>query len=558
MTNPLWEIIKEYIYENKKMFITVLILSCLNFICKILITSKMYSKIVDRSLDFKYVMVQIAFVWMAIVSIDLINSIIQNKISPDFYMYLRKKCIEYYFKNNEYNFDDTKSSQDLNIIINMCVRTRQIFLVFLSTFIPIITVGIMINLYFLVKHPLVGALMVVGNIINYYITYHELSKHIDAISKAEQHTIEQTGRLNDNFNNMMNIFLNDKVDDTIEDVKRRETEFAKMYSTYEMAMHNFVRYLKINNYVFAFLSIVLLYKLTNNKVDKDNKDFVNSLFIFTFYLEMIQGAMGNLPSNIIFLGVIQKNVKVIGNKIRNPSYIKHLHDAEPLQQTIPLSSFTGHITFNHLNFRYKPDTPLILDDFTLDIPAGDRVMILARSGSGKTTLMKVLLGFYKLDSGEILLDGQDIRKYSLKDVRKKIHYVNQRTLLFHDTIINNMKYGNSKSDEEILEFLKKYDLLKIFCNDLSNCLNKMVESNGVNMSLGMQKVIYLVRGILKEGVDVFIFDEPLSSIDPSTRSLIIDMIAGEIKNKTLIIITHDLEISRIVNRKIELKDKENT
>ena len=149
------------------------------------------------------------------------------------------------------------------------------------------------------------------------------------------------------------------------------------------------------------------------------------------------------------------------------------------------------------------------------------------------------------------------KEYNIKDVRRRINYISQRTLLFPETIISNMKYGNHRTTEEIVDFLKKYDLLKIFCKDGSNCLEKTVEKEGLNMSMGMQKVIYLVRGILKEDVDVYIFDEPLTSIDPSTRKSVLKMIQNETQGKTLIIITHDVEVMSIVDRKIELKAKDN-
>ena len=113
-----------------------------------------------------------------------------------------------------------------------------------------------------------------------------------------------------------------------------------------------------------------------------------------------------------------------------------------------------------------------------------------------------------------------------------------------------MKYGNNKSDEEIITILNEYDLLKIFNPPEINpesCLQNKVDKNGNNISLGMQKVIFLIRGILRDGV-VFIFDEPLTSIDPSTREKVIRMIKEKTDGKTLIVITHDMEISKIADQ----------
>ena len=154
--------------------------------------------------------------------------------------------------------------------------------------------------------------------------------------------------------------------------------------------------------------------------------------------------------------------------------------------------------------------------------------------------MKILLGFYKPQKGSILINNIDIQNINVNSLRKKINYINQKTLLLNDTIINNMKYGNNKSTKEIVDILNKYDLLKLF----KNSLDDQVDISGKNISFGMQKVIFLMRGILKNS-DVYIFDEPLTGIDKNTRFNVIKLIDDYTKNKTLIIITHDDEILSI-------------
>ena len=110
-----------------------------------------------------------------------------------------------------------------------------------------------------------------------------------------------------------------------------------------------------------------------------------------------------------------------------------------------------------------------------------------------------------------------------------------------------MRYGNNKTDKEIIDILIKYDLLKLF----KNSINYEVDISGKNISFGMQKVIFLMRGILKDS-EVYIFDEPLTSIDKDTRENVIRLIDDYTKGKTLIVITHDDEILSIVDRVITL------
>lgn len=126
--------------------------------------------------------------------------------------------------------------------------------------------------------------------------------------------------------------------------------------------------------------------------------------------------------------------------------------------------------------------------------------------------------------------------------------------MFDKSVIENMKYGNNLHDDKIIKFLNKYDLVTLFSN-LNNGIYENVLVGGSNLSLGMQKVIILVRGILNINKSlIVVFDEPLAGLDHATRSKVMKMIKNECKNKTLIIITHDLEIKSIVDRSIDIYD----
>jgi len=175
--------------------------------------------------------------------------------------------------------------------------------------------------------------------------------------------------------------------------------------------------------------------------------------------------------------------------------------------------------------------------------------------------MKLLLQFYKLDGGSIYLDGVNINEINVDSIRKNIIYINQKTTLFNDTILYNMKYGviwdesrGISLDNYIISLLNHYDLLTVFNPSDENpteCLYKKIETNGNNISLGMQKVIFLIRGILQD-CNVYIFDEPFTSIDPNTRDRVMNMIDIETKGKTVIIITHDKGFETILDEMIDM------
>ena len=206
----------------------------------------------------------------------------------------------------------------------------------------------------------------------------------------------------------------------------------------------------------------------------------------------------------------------------------------------------------NVTFQYPGTEENVLDDFDLHVRAGEKVAIIGRSGSGKTTIMKLILGLYRPSKGKILLDDHDALDIKIAEIRKKVNYVNQRTVLLNDTVLKNMQYGNSSTDEEITFLLNKYGLMNVF-SDISGGLKANAGVNGGNLSLGMQKTVIVVRGILKRDSLVYIFDEPVAGLDPSTRERIMNMIQEERRGKTMLFVTHLEEIRKFADRVVMLK-----
>jgi ABC-type multidrug transport system fused ATPase/permease subunit len=426
------------------------------------------------------------------------------------------------------------------------------------------------NGYFLLNYPTVGAVNITGNLASLGVIYNNYKRILVSSIEREELFLKLIEKIDEKMNNMMNIFLNNKTDDAIKSSSDIEKGYLKHYKQQYRDLEWFSTSVKLTNYIFSGICLYILYKTAKTK-----EDFVNGLLIYTFYIQTFETIIEEIPRYMVMIS----NIKHIEHYLERKIYDRL---NKPIKYTNSIDNFKGDIVFNDVSFKYdKIDTSYnsktdktesinsdlteeknvsedkdsnVINNLNLTIKEGDRVAMYAKSGSGKSTLMKLLLGFYKPQSGYILLDGIEISTVNPSLIREKINYINQRTLLFQDTIINNMKYGNNKTDKEIIDFLSKYDLLTIFKNCDKNkdtCLNNIIEGNGLNMSMGMQKIIFLVRGILKDSV-VYIFDEPLTSLDPKTREKIINMIDKETKGKTLIIITHDKEISSIVNIEVNL------
>ncbi len=203
-----------------------------------------------------------------------------------------------------------------------------------------------------------------------------------------------------------------------------------------------------------------------------------------------------------------------------------------------MDSLQGIISFEHVNFSYiKGKT--VLSDFNLEVPAGHKVALVGATGSGKTTVVNLLMRFYDIDSGSIKIDGVNIKDIDCKNLRKNTAIVLQDTVLFSDTIKNNLKYSNENADdEEVINAAK-----------LSNCHNMIMQmkdgydtvlsEGGHNISQGQRQLLSIGRAVLASP-KILILDEATSSVDTRTEKHIQDAMTKLMKNRTSLIIAHRL------------------
>ena len=212
----------------------------------------------------------------------------------------------------------------------------------------------------------------------------------------------------------------------------------------------------------------------------------------------------------------------------------------------------GNGSFKKIEFSYDSKNQ-VFKDFNLNIKAGEKVAIVGSTGSGKTTIVNLLLRFYELDKGEILIDGKNIKEMSIDLLRSNISLVSQNIFLFADSIYNNIVLYNKKiSINKVIEAAKKIGIHS-FISKLPNSYNYNVKERGVMLSEGQKQLISFLRAYVSEP-SILVLDEATSSIDSKTEKLIQYATSKIIENKTSIIIAHRL--STILNSdKIILLDK---
>ena len=210
----------------------------------------------------------------------------------------------------------------------------------------------------------------------------------------------------------------------------------------------------------------------------------------------------------------------------------------------------GNIVFQNVSFKYDMSQE-VLSDFNLDIRSGERVGIVGHSGAGKSTITKLLLRFNDVTSGQITIDGQDIRNITQDDLRSVISYVPQEPILFHRPIRENISYGKpNASDEEIIVVAKKAHA-NDFVSKLPHGYDTLVGERGVKLSGGERQRVAIARAMLKNS-PILMLDEATSSLDSVSESFIQEAFGELMKGKTTIVIAHRLSTIQKMDRIIVL------
>ena len=221
---------------------------------------------------------------------------------------------------------------------------------------------------------------------------------------------------------------------------------------------------------------------------------------------------------------------------------------------VDVEDVKGDITFDHVNFTYEEGLENVLTDINLHVPAGESVALVGPSGGGKSTLCNLIPRFYEVTSGRILLDGEDIRKYTLHSLRSRIGVVQQDVHLFSGTVIDNIRYGRpSATDAEVMEAAKRAGAHD-FIMELEDGYATYVGEHGTKLSGGQKQRISIARVFLKNP-PVLILDEATSALDNESERLVQKSLEALMKGRTTFTIAHRLTTIRNAQVILVLTDK---
>lgn len=272
---------------------------------------------------------------------------------------------------------------------------------------------------------------------------------------------------------------------------------------------------------------------------------VGNIQSFITYAKNFTNPIGNLAS------IMTELESMIAASERVEDYLSE-EEEKKVENPVPLNNVQGNITFDHVKFGYD-ENKIIIKDFTAHIESGKKIAIVGPTGSGKTTLVKLLMRFYDVNSGNILIDGINIKDVERTSLRKNIGMVLQDTWLYSGTIMENIRYGRlDATDDEVITSAKEAQVHH-FIQTLPDSYNLEINEETSNISEGQKQLLTIARAILKNP-KILILDEATSSVDTRTEELIQKAMDTLMKGRTSFIIAHRLSTIKNADLILVLKD----
>lgn len=371
-----------------------------------------------------------------------------------------------------------------------------------------------------------------------------IKKHMQARKEFNQESDQMSGIVTDNLINFETVKLFAKEDWELNRLKDKFIPWKEKLWNYAWTYRYFGTTLGL-----ITLSGVLLSMYLGIKGVQNNRFTTGDFIMILGFIQSFFNQMSNL---------IHRIRNIAKDKTDLEKYFEIL-DLEPQvedpKKPLKIGKVRGDIHFNKVFFSYPEGKEDALNNFTLNIKAGESIALVGKSGAGKTTVTKLLLRCYDPLEGRITLDGRDIKRFKKSELRKHIGVVPQEPILFNQSIEYNIGYGMENSTRKQVEGAAKTALLHKFIISLPNGYQSQVGERGIKLSGGQKQRLAIARMILSNP-EIIIFDEATSQLDSDSEKKIQKAFWQASKNKTTIIIAHRLSTITKVDRIIVMEEGE--
>jgi ATP-binding cassette subfamily B protein/ATP-binding cassette subfamily B multidrug efflux pump len=341
--------------------------------------------------------------------------------------------------------------------------------------------------------------------------------------------------IEDTLTNIHTIYSTDTINYEKQRLDLQQQEYCKIYKTNLKICTRIKLLMSILSIIIVISLFLYLFRLyQNNNIEKTS--LISLTVLFIFMTRFLGYTCRRITEGMITIGSMLDDDKFIN--ILNESTVADGQDTDYIT--------SGQIVFENVTFGYS-DENIVFRDLNIVIPARSSLLLIGDSGSGKSTFLRLLLGFFTLQSGTISIDNHDISTSSRSYLRQNIAYINQSTRLFDRPIMENILYGCSHTTpDDVLLFLQERGLTDMFRHV---SLDDPAGIGGENLSGGMRQIVLLLRCYFRD-CPIVIIDEGVSNIDQKHRRYAIRIIQEMFHKKTVIVVSHDTDITPLFQRKL--------
>ena len=257
------------------------------------------------------------------------------------------------------------------------------------------------------------------------------------------------------------------------------------------------------------------------------------------------------------LWALSRQVNQIGTSLVSGERIIELLNAEPTVKDLPgarpAPAFDGRVTFEDVRFAYEDEAGEVLRGMDFDVEAGSRVALVGVSGAGKTTVTSLIARLYDPQEGRVLIDGEDVKDFTLKSLRDSITFVPQDPLLFRATVAENIAYGRPGASREEIEAVAELAGADEFIRELPEGYDTVLSERGESLSGGQRQRISIARAMLRD-TPILILDEPQSGLDAEAAAAVEESWRALTEGRTTFVIAHELRLVRSVDPILVIED----
>ncbi len=449
---------------------------------------------------------------------------IEFDLRNDFWSHLQKLSLRY-FQNTKTGDIMAHASNDINAVRNFIgpavMYSFDTLTLFIFTLVLMFSIDVQLSLLSLIPFP----------ILSIFVYYFGKKIHF-LFTKIQEHFSILTARAQENLNGIRIIKAYVREESEINHFKKLSYDyFKKNLSKIKIdSLFHPTLFLTIGSSMIIIMWFGGL-KVINNKLTLGE---LTAFILYMGYLIWPAIAFGWITNLTQQAAASQKRLNAIfaiEPEIKDTSLTNY-----------EIKNIIGEIEFKNVSFRYRKNLPFVLKNINLKIPAGSTYAIIGHTGCGKTTLVNLIVRFYDVTEGELLIDGNDIKTIPLKLLREEISVVPQETFLFSDTLKNNIAYGlnNFESEEFIDEKVNEAIKIAHLTPDIESFpdgINTIIGERGITLSGGQKQRTSIARAVAKDG-KILILDDCLSAVDTNTEEIILSNLKNFMAGKTSIIISH--------------------